>query len=63
MRHDEDETMGKTLGMLALLPLAPAAMLAHHGWGSYDASETITVEGLIETSRYANPHATMSATS
>ncbi len=38
---------------------APAAVLAHHGWGSYDASKTVVVEGPIETSNYANPHATI----
>jgi len=29
---------------------------AHHGWGSYDASKTITLAGPIETVSYANPH-------
>jgi hypothetical protein len=44
--------------ILALLLLAvPAA--AHHGWGSYDASRTIVVQGPIETVRYSNPHATV----
>ncbi len=42
-----------------MLLIAPAGVLAHHGWGSYDASKTITVEGSIETSQYANPHATI----
>lgn len=51
--------MPKILGFLALLLMAPAGVLAHHGWGGYDASKTITVEGPIETSRYANPHATI----
>jgi len=50
--------MQKTLGLLiALLVAAPA--LAHHGWGSYDASKTIIVEGPIQTSNYSNPHATI----
>jgi hypothetical protein len=51
--------MHKILGVLALLLISPVAVLAHHGWGSYDASKTVTVEGPIESSRYANPHATM----
>lgn len=51
--------MRKPLGSLALLLAAPAAVLAHHGWGSYDASKTITVEGPIQTSSYSNPHATV----
>ena len=38
---------------------APAAVLAHHGWGSYDASKTIAVQGPIQTSKFGNPHATI----
>jgi hypothetical protein len=34
-----------------------ATVLAHHGWGSYDASKPITVTGPIETLKYENPHA------
>jgi hypothetical protein len=51
--------MRKFLGVLALLPAAPVAVLAHHGWGSYDASKTVTVQGPIQTSSYTNPHATI----
>ena len=47
-----------TLGLL-LLAASAAAVLAHHGWGSYDASRPITVTGPIESSRYENPHATI----
>lgn len=44
--------------LLALLTIAgPAA--AHHGWGSYDANNPITVTGPILTSKYENPHATL----
>lgn len=42
-------------GALALA--APAA--AHHGWGSYDAAKPVTVTGPITTSKYENPHATI----
>ena len=35
------------------------APLAHHGWGSYDAAKPITVTGTIVTSKYENPHATI----
>src|SRR5688572_390854 len=51
--------MRRTLGVLSLLLAAPAAVLAHHGWGSYDASKTVIVQGPIETSNYSNPHATI----
>jgi uncharacterized protein DUF6152 len=51
--------MRRTLGFSVLLLAAPAAVLAHHGWGSYDASKTIVVQGPIESSSYSNPHATI----
>lgn len=42
---------------LFLTLLIPA--FAHHGWGSYDASRTVTVEGKILTAQYENPHVTL----
>ena len=51
--------MGKRLTVLALLLVVPAAAMAHHGWGSYDASKTVVVEGPIQTSAYSNPHASI----
>jgi hypothetical protein len=49
---------------LPLVSLAAATLLtgtaiAHHGWGSYDASKPVTVTGPILTSKYENPHATI----
>ncbi len=38
----------------ALLGAAP--VLAHHGWGSYDASKPITITGPIKHSTYQYPH-------
>ena len=49
--------MRSMLAIAILLFAAPAAVLAHHGWGSYDASKLVTVEGPIQTSSYTNPHA------
>jgi Family of unknown function (DUF6152) len=52
--------MLRTLALgLALSVGGTAGVLAHHGWGSYDASKVVIVEGPIETSTYANPHATI----
>jgi hypothetical protein len=52
--------MRKLLGFSALLlAAAPAAVMAHHGWGSYDASKTVVVVGPIQTAAYSNPHATI----
>lgn len=48
--------MRQTLTLTLLLLAVPAGVLAHHGWGSYDASKPITVTGPIETSKYENPH-------
>jgi hypothetical protein len=49
--------------MLRALPLAAALALtlagttaAHHGWSSYDARNPVTVAGKILTSKYENPH-------
>lgn len=43
--------LAASLVAASTLPLA-----AHHGWGSYDASAAITIEGEIQTSKYENPH-------
>ncbi len=49
--------------MLSRIGFAAALFLAlfvsaeaHHGWGSYDASKLVTVEGKILTAQYNNPH-------
>jgi Family of unknown function (DUF6152) len=48
--------------LLMLIGIAgPAA--AHHGWGSYDAAKPVTVTGPILTSKYENPHATITVRS
>lgn len=41
----------------ATLLLAALPVLAHHGWGSYDANRTLRFDARLETVRYANPHA------
>ena len=51
--------MRRTILIALAFLAAPAAVLAHHGWGSYDASKTVVVEGPIQTSSYTNPHATI----
>ena len=42
-----------------LAALVAGSALAHHGWGSYDAARPITVSGAILTSKFENPHATI----
>jgi hypothetical protein len=41
------------VGVTALLAAGAAA--AHHGWGSYDASKTIVLDGPILQSAYEFP--------
>jgi hypothetical protein len=50
-------TRRSVLLLVFLAVAAPAA--AHHGWGSYDAAHPVTVTGPILTSKYENPHATL----
>lgn len=44
-----------TLGLTAALFAAP--VLAHHGWGSYDASKVMRFDAAPIEVRYRNPHA------
>jgi hypothetical protein len=34
-----------------------AGAFAHHGWGSYDAANPVTVTGPIQSLKFENPHA------
>jgi hypothetical protein len=56
--HSE-ASMIRAVLFLASLVLLSGAALAHHGWGSYDAVKPITVVGPIVTSKFENPHATI----
>jgi hypothetical protein len=51
--------MMRTVTFLGALALMSGTALAHHGWGSYDAAKPVTVEGPILTSKYENPHVTL----
>jgi hypothetical protein len=44
---------------LAVLTALAGPAIAHHGWGSYDAANPVTVAGPILTSKYENPHVTL----
>jgi hypothetical protein len=46
--------------MLAFALVVPAA--AHHGWGSYDADNPMTIEGVIVSSAFEQPHTEMTLT-
>ena len=47
-----------TLTALLLL-VSGGVALAHHGWGSYDAKNQVTVTGKILTAKFENPHVTL----
>jgi hypothetical protein len=51
--------MTRSVFFCAAFALLTSAALAHHGWGSYDASKPVTVIGPIVTSKFENPHATI----
>ena len=40
-------------------PLVAAPALAHHGWGSYDAAQVLSLTGKVQEMTYANPHGTL----
>lgn len=46
-------------GIVAASCLMAVGATAHHGWGSYDAANPVTINGAIATSKYENPHATI----
>jgi hypothetical protein len=44
-------TLASAFAVAATLPA-----LAHHGWGSYDAQNPVTLKGAIKTVEFINPH-------
>ena len=51
--------MTRTVIFFSAFALLAGAAFAHHGWGSYDANKPVTVTGPILTSKFENPHATI----
>jgi len=41
------------------LGLTASAAVAHHGWSEYDEKTPLTVDGVVKSSTYTNPHGTM----
>jgi hypothetical protein len=60
VRHSAAIVSRRSAMRIASLGLGSFAFMrtanAHHGWGSYDASKTITLTGPIKEFKYANPH-------
>jgi hypothetical protein len=42
--------------LISTLALATGGALAHHGWGSYDASRTVTIDSAVTRLAWQNPH-------
>src|SRR4029077_3607753 len=60
LRSDHQEApMTRTVIFFSAFALLTGAAFAHHGWGSYDANKPVTVTGPILTSKFENPHATI----
>jgi Family of unknown function (DUF6152) len=57
--YSERSAMMRTVIAWAAFALLTGAAFAHHGWGSYDAAKPVTVAGPILTSKFENPHATI----
>lgn len=55
--------MKRTAMFATIAVLSAGTAGAHHGWGSYEASKPVTVSGPILTSKYENPHATITVRS
>lgn len=53
----------RRLALAALALALPAAALAHHGWGSYDAQNPVTLSGPVKALEFANPHVHVDITS
>jgi hypothetical protein len=53
----------RRLALAALALGLPAAALAHHGWGSYDAQNPVTLNGPVKTLEFVNPHVHVDITS
>lgn len=42
--------------VMVMVSALTGGVAAHHGWGSYDASRKITMEGAVRHLQWQNPH-------
>ena len=54
-----ENAMNRYLLAAAIVAAVGGTAAAHHGWGSYDSGNPVTVTGPITASKYENPHATI----
>ena len=55
-KRERRPSMHRLLVCAAALALAAGTAAAHHGWGSYDASKVVVLDGPILESAYEFPH-------
>ena len=55
MSHIANSRLGRFAVAVALATM-PVAVLAHHGWSSYNEDEPITVSGPLHDVNWGNPH-------
>ena len=48
--------MHRLLVGIGLVALVSGAALAHHGWGNYDPTKVVVLEGPVLVSKYEFPH-------
>lgn len=48
--------MRRLVVALAAATALAVPALAHHGWGSYDAANPVTLKGPIKKAEFVNPH-------
>jgi hypothetical protein len=39
--------------------ISASAAVAHHGWSEYDEKTPLTIDGIVKSATYSNPHGTM----
>src|SRR5215467_14496377 len=50
---------GLLIALMVVLLAPAAAILAHHGTGTYDSSKSVTLSGTVTEFAFTNPHAAM----
>jgi Family of unknown function (DUF6152) len=49
--------MNRRAFIISLSALSTTSVWAHHGWGSFDESRPIYLEGKVKSTKWQNPHA------
>ena len=52
-------TVRRIAAAVVAVALTASIAWAHHGWSSYDEKNAQTLDGVIKSSEYVNPHGTM----